>query len=314
MKPDGAITRENLKGTSMEPTYGGALSFMRRKYTKDLSRADVAVSAVPFDLGASHRSGARMGPRSIRENSTNLCWGIVDHWDMDPFEILSVIDYGDCEFDPWHPETICGSIEKHISDILGMGVYAITLGGDHYITYPILKAYSKYYSDLCLVHFDAHGDTAESDPDAIYHGSMFYHAAKQKLISPENSIQVGIRTHSDTNLGYKVLKARDVHIRPIAQTIEDIRDRVGDRPVYFSFDIDCLDPAYAPGTGTPEVGGLSTWQVQEIMRGLDEMNLVGGDLVEVAPLYDPTHITGLAAANIVQDMLCIFASRMAIEL
>ena len=309
IQADGAIARQDLYGTKMEPTYGGVLSFMRRKYTKDLDGVDVAVTSVPFDLGTSHRSGARMGPRTIRENSTNLCWGIVDHWGFDPFESLAVVDYGDCSFNPTFPNEVPKAIEEHTRTILDSDVYALTLGGDHFITYPILKAYAEKYQPLSLLHFDAHADTVETEPEAIYHGSMFYHAAKQKLVVSGQSVQIGIRTHADLDLGYNVIKSSTVHTQPLQDTINHIRDCLGNNPVYLSFDIDGLDPAYAPGTGTPEVGGLTTFQVQAIMCGLKGINLVGADLVEVAPIYDPTHITGHAAANIAQDMLCLFAAR-----
>lgn len=250
-----------------------------------------------------------MGPRTIRENSTNLCWGIVDHWGFDPFKSLAVVDYGDCSFNPTFPNEVPKAIEEHTRTILDNDVYALTLGGDHFITYPILKAYAEKYQPLSLLHFDAHADTVETEPEAIYHGSMFYHAAKQKLVVSGQSVQIGIRTHADLDLGYNVIKASTVHTQPLQDTINHIRDCLGNNPVYLSFDIDGLDPAYAPGTGTPEVGGLTTFQVQAIMCGLKGINLVGADLVEVAPIYDPTHITGHAAANIAQDMLCLFAAR-----
>jgi len=182
------------------------------------------------------------------------------------------------------------------------------LGGDHYISYPILKAYAKKYGKgLSLIHFDAHYDTWNEREGKIEHGTMFYHATKEGLIDPSKSVQVGIRSFIDDTLGFNVLDNHWVHQNGSDKVAAKIQEIVGDNLCYLTFDIDCLDPSYAPGTGTPVVGGLSTYQAQRILRGLEGINLIGMDQVEVAPAYDVGGITSLAGATLALDMLCLFA-------
>ncbi|NIB39939.1 agmatinase [Pseudomaricurvus alkylphenolicus] len=306
---DFAITREDLKGSDVEPTYAGVLSFMRRKYSRDLEGVDVAVTGVPFDLAVSNRSGARMGPRALRAASSNLAWGTVAHWGFDPFEELAVVDYGDCGFDSSCPSEVPEVIESHIANIIEQGPATLMLGGDHFVTYPALKAYAKKHGPISLIHFDAHYDTWNDSKGTIDHGTMFYHAAKQGIVDPSRSIQIGMRTAIDDTIGFKVLDAHWVHQNGVDAVVEAIRERVGDHPTYLTFDIDCLDPSFAPGTGTPVIGGLSSYQAQRILRGLEGINLVGMDQVEVAPAYDHAEMTALAGASLALDMLCLFARR-----
>ena len=305
---DSAFRRESLYGTIVEPTFAGATSFMRRKYSRDLNGVDVAVSGIPYDLATSNRSGARLGPRSIRATSSTLSWGMVMGWEFDPFDTLAVVDYGDCVFDSGRPEQVPEQIYQHACGILEKNTTMLTLGGDHFVTYPIVKAHAEKYGPISLIHFDAHSDTWEDEDGRIDHGTMFYHAAKQGLINPESSAQVGMRLFNPETHGYNVLNAQWVHENGLATTADAIRACVGENPCYLTFDIDCLDPCYAPGTGTPVVGGLSTHQALQIIRGLAGINLVGMDLVEVAPAYDVSEITALAGATIALDLLCLYSA------
>lgn len=309
-KTDLALTRESLYGTVSEPTYSGALSFMRRKYSRDLSSADVAVTGLPLDTATSNRPGARFGPRAIRAASTILAWERPYGMEFDPFDRLAVVDYGDCIFDHGKPDTIPGAIEAHVASILDADCAVLSLGGDHFVSYPVLKAHArKHGAPLSLLHFDAHTDTWADDHERLDHGTMFYQAAKRGIIDPATSVQVGIRTTNHDTLGFEVIDGPRVHAIGTAGVIEAVRQRIGDRPVYVTFDIDCLDPAFAPGTGTPVCGGLSTHQALTILRGLAGINIVGMDVVEVAPAYDSAEITAIAAAHIAMEMLYLYASR-----
>ncbi|WP_308418570.1 agmatinase [Chitinimonas arctica] len=307
---DGAIRREGLYGSSVENTYAGVLSFMRRKYTRELAGADVVISGVPLDLAVTFRSGARLGPAAIRAASVQLAELKPYPWGFDPFEDLAVIDYGDCWFDAHNPMTITPSIVEHARTILASGAKMLTLGGDHYITYPLLKAHAEKYGKLSLIHFDAHCDTwADDSPDSLNHGTMFYKAIKDGIIDPHTSVQIGIRTWNDDFMGMNILDAAWVHANGPQQTLERILQIVGQRPTYLTFDIDCLDPAFAPGTGTPVPAGLSSAQALHIIRGMGPANLVGMDVVEVSPAYDQSEITALAAAHIAADLLCVLRNQ-----
>ena len=306
---DQAVHREDLYGTRIEPTYSGVLSFMRRKYSRDLDGVDVAVTGIPLDTATTNRPGARFGPRAIRQASSHLSWARLDDWGFDAFDKLAVIDYGDCELDPGFPETIPTGIREHIAEIISADVGVLSLGGDHFITYPVLQAHAEKYGPLSLIHFDAHSDTWEDENGRVDHGTMFYHAAQEGVVNPARSIQVGLRTYNKDSLEFNQLKAPWVHEYGCDAVVDEIRRVVGGDPCYLTFDIDCLDPAYAPGTGTPVIGGLSTHQAQQVLRGLAGINLVGMDLVEVAPDYDVGEITSLAGASLALEMLYLYASR-----
>lgn len=306
---DQAVHRETLRGTRSEPTYSGALSFMRRKYARELAGVDLAVTGIPFDSATTNRPGARFGPRALRQASTQLSWAQLDHWGFDAFDKLAVIDYGDCEFDPGRPETIPQRIEEHARRIISQGAGLLALGGDHFITYPILKAHAEKHGPLSLIHFDAHSDTWEDEDGRVDHGTMFYHAAREGLIEAQRSVQVGLRTFNKDTWGFHQLKAPWVHERGAAAVSDKVRSIVGDHPCYLTFDIDCLDPACAPGTGTPVIGGLSSHQAQQALRGLAGVNLAGMDLVEVAPAYDVGEITSLAGASLALEMIYLYASK-----
>jgi agmatinase len=305
---DNAFTAKNLHGTvEGSPSYAGALSFMRRKYSRDLTGVDVAVTGIPLDLATTHRPGARLGPRAIRAATPGISWARPWPWDFDPFDRLAVVDYGDCEFDFGKPDSIVSFIEKHIDNILDAGAATLVLGGDHFVTYPVLKAYAARHGALSLIHFDAHSDTWSEKTRRLDHGTMFYHAVKEGMVDDRSSVQIGLRTTNDEPLEFNIVDARWVHGQGVLATAERVREIVGDNKVYLTFDIDCLDPAFAPGTGTPVCGGLSTYQALEILRGLAGINLVGMDVVEVAPAYDVGEVTALAAATLASEMLCLFA-------
>lgn len=310
---DFAIAGEATKGIRPEPTYSGVVSFLRRRYTKDLSGVDVAVCGFPLDVATSNRPGARFGPRAVRAASSSNSWGRPYGCAFDPLDRLSVIDFGDCFWDYGRPADIASIIEAQAVHILNSGAALLALGGDHFISYPLLKAYSKIHGALSLIHFDAHSDTW---PDAdghgrLDHGTMFYHAAREGLIDPARSVQIGLRTHSDDLMGFNVLDADWVHENGPAAAAEAIRRVIGGNKAYLTFDIDCLDPSYAPGTGTPVPGGLTSAQAISILKGLRGIRFVGMDLVEVAPAYDVSDVTALTAAHLAYEWLALFASAKA---
>ncbi|WP_435102715.1 agmatinase [Arhodomonas sp. AD133] len=305
---DQAFRKASLYGRAADMTYGGALSYLRRKYTRDLTGVDVAVTGIPFDNATSNRPGARFGPRAVREASTQLAELPAFPWGFDPFRYLAVSDYGDCFLDFGHPETVVEAVQDHAAGILAGGASMLTFGGDHFVTYPLLRAHVDVHGPLSLIHFDAHPDTWPDEPGRLDHGSMFTRAVKEGLVDPERSVQIGIRTHSQPR-GFTVLDAPWVHANGPQAVIETIADVVGDHKAYLTFDIDCLDPAYAPGTGTPVAGGLTSAQALAILRGLGDRNLVGMDVVEVAPAYDHAEITAIAAATLGHDYLCLLADR-----
>lgn len=311
-KSDLAFTRDSDRGTVIEPSFGGATSFMRRRYTRDLAGIDVAVVGIPYDLATTNRSGARLGPRAIRNISSNLSWEMaVNGWGFDVFERISVVDYGDFGFDPGLPAEVPSVLEAQARDVLATDTAILALGGDHFVSYPLLKACAARHGPLSLIHFDAHSDTWEDEAGRIDHGTMFWHAARDGTVDPSRSIQLGMRTHNPDSHGYHVYDADWVHDHSAAEAAARIRETVGDNPCYLTFDIDCLDPSFAPGTGTPVVGGLSTLQALRILRGLGGINIVGMDLVEVAPAYDVSEVTALAGATLALNMLCIYANRPA---
>lgn len=311
IRGDGAIRRESPYGSSRENTYAGVVSFMRRLYTKDLRGVDLAVTGVPLDIATTNRPGARLGPRAIRAASSQLGVLLPYPWGVNPFDDYAVIDYGDCWLDVHNPSTIKEAIVAHALTILDSGARMLTLGGDHYISYPLLIAHAeKFGRPLSLIHFDAHCDTWPDDqPGSLNHGSMFYKAVKEGLIDPQHSVQIGVRTWNDDFMGVHVLDAPWVHENGVRATIAKIIEIVGARPAYFTFDVDSLDPAFAPGTGTPVPGGLSTAQALSIIRGLTSIDMVGADVVEVAPAYDHADISALAAAHVASDLVCLFRSR-----
>lgn len=285
-------------------TWAGQLSFARLPATRHLDGVDIAIVGIPYDNAVTNRPGARFGPRAVREQSTlsaEFPEGLWP-WDHNVFDRHRVIDYFDIGYRPGVPGEMLTNVVDHVGRIIDAGASVLALGGDHFVAYPVLQATAARHGTLSLIHFDAHSDTWDAG-DELNHGTMFLAAARDGLIDPATSVQTGMRTPNVTH-GFEVIGADVLLDRPIAETVARIRDVVGDRPAYLSFDIDFLDPAYAPGTGTPVVGGPTTWQARQLLRGLAGMNIVGADLVEVAPAYDAIgQITALAGATIAHDEL-----------
>ena len=304
---DLAFMREGRRGLAFENAFSGATSFLRRTYSKDVVGADLVVTGVPFDQAVTHRPGARFGPRAIREASCLQPYDPPYGWDgFDPLSEFVIVDYGDMPFDYANVAAVPALVQGHIAGIIGQGPGTVTLGGDHFITLPILRAYAEKFGPLAVVQFDAHSDLwADDDMDRIDHGTFMYKAVKAGLVDVERSIQVGIRTECDDYLGMPYIDARACHEKGSAWVVEQIKARVGDAPTYVTFDIDALDPAFAPGTGTPVWGGLATWQAAAILRDLAGINMVGGDIVEVSPPYDTTGATAIAGAHVAMELCCL---------
>ena len=267
------------------------------------SDADVVITGVPFDMATSGRAGTRFGPNAIRQISTQLAWEHCRYpWKFNVLDKLNVVDCGDLVYSFGDNQDMVNKLIAHADKLLASGKKMLTFGGDHFITLPLLRAHAKKYGKLSLIHFDAHADTYSNGSD-FDHGTMFYHAPNEDLIDVKKSVQVGIRTEFDEKDGFLVLDgaaANDMSVEDISLAIHE---RVGGNKCYISFDIDCLDPAYAPGTGTPVVGGMTTDKIMKILRALKDLDIVGMDIVEVSPAYDHGDITSLAAASIALEML-----------
>lgn len=306
---DLAFTRSERSGLAFENAFGGATSFLRRRYTKDLAGVMLAVTGVPFDQAVTNRPGTRFGPRAIREASALQPFDPPYGWDFDPLSDCDIVDYGDLAFDYADVPAFPSALEAHIAGILAAGAGTLTLGGDHFITLPILRAMAAKFGPLSLVQFDAHTDTWPDDStDRIDHATMVYKAVKEGLIVPERSVQIGIRTSVPDRMGIHVIDAPAVHDMGPAAVAARVRGIVGDHQTYLSFDIDGLDPAFAPGTGTPVWGGLSSAQAAAILRGLAGIRLVGGDVVEVSPPYDVGDCTAIAGAHAAMEILCLYCA------
>jgi agmatinase len=306
---DSAVFGTDIHGGSHEPVYSGVLSFMRRRLTRNLDGVDVAIWGIPFDAAVSNRPGARFGPQGVRRASAIMEGDPQYPFHADPFENLAVIDYGDCALDfGMHGQTP-GRIMAQAKPILDAGVTLLSIGGDHYVTWPLLKAHAEKYGPLALVQFDAHQDTWYDAEERIDHGSFVARAVRAGVVRPERSIQIGIRTHAPDTCGLDIVYGDDVARLGVEGVLARICDRVGDAKTYVSFDIDCLDPAYAPGTGTPVAGGLSSREGLMILGSLGFLDIVGGDVVEVAPAYDHADITSIAGAAVIQRLLGILAAK-----
>jgi agmatinase len=305
-----ALVWEDLKGHPWAPTFAGIPSFLKLPVSHDFAGVDVVVSGVPFDNATTDRPGCRFGPRGIRAASGGLSELKAFPFGFELSEHLRVVDFGDCVVNHHLPDTIVPSIEAHAARILAAGPSMLTFGGDHFITYPLLKAHVAKHGPVALLQFDSHCDTWTdwtSETDSLNHGSMFLRAAKEGLIDLEHSVQVGLRTYNDSDHGFEILTSPWMLREGVDATIAAIKKRVGKAKVYLSYDIDFLDPAYAPGTGTPVAGGPATWQALAILRGLASLDIVGMDIVEVSPAYDHAEITSIAAATLAHDYLCLLA-------
>jgi agmatinase len=306
---DGAFRASGFREARPEMTYGGALSFLRRVYTRELAGVDVAVMGFPYDGAVTYRSGCRLGPRAIRAASVQLAELKAFPFGFSLLEELAIVDRGDAMLDPHHPETVAPAIEAAAAEVIAAGAKLLALGGDHFIAWPLLRAHAAAYGPLALVQVDAHGDLWPDDPGRMDHGTMIGRAIREGLIDPSRSTQVGVRTFHHSTEGLEVLTAPWIHRNGIEAAIAVTCERAGGAPVYLSFDIDALDPAFAPGTGTPVPGGLASWQALELVRGLGGLRLVGMDLVEVSQPFDHAEITALAAAHIAHDWLCLLAAK-----
>jgi agmatinase len=284
--------------------------FLERPLCRELSDCDVVVLGVPFDLATTGRAGARMGPQGIRQASWQMSWEKRRWpWRFALADRLRVIDSGDVSFDAGDSAQLVELLQARAREVLAADKTLLSLGGDHFISLPLLREHAAKHGPISLIHFDAHADT-EPVQGAVHHGSMFRTALDEGLIDPSHSVQVGIRTEYEWEGDYpfRVLDAVWVGSRPARETAEEIERIVGSTSAYLTFDIDCLDPAFAPGTGTPVPGGLDTGTALEILRGLVGCNLVGMDVVEVAPAYDHAEITALAGATIATELLHVVAA------
>ncbi|WP_028219657.1 agmatinase [Paraburkholderia oxyphila] len=301
-----------LGGNDM-PRFGGIATMMRLPHAATTEGLDACFVGVPLDIGTSNRSGARFGPRQIRSESV-----LLRPYNMAtraaPFDSLQVADIGDVATNPYNLKDSIRLIEEAYDEIVANGCRPITLGGDHTIAWPILRALHKKYGKVAVVHVDAHADVNDTMfGEKIAHGTPFRRAVEDGLLQCDKVTQIGLRGtgyHAEDfdwcrKQGFTVVQAEACWNKSLAPLMEEVRARVGDTPVYLSFDIDGLDPAFAPGTGTPEVGGLTVQQGLEIIRGMKGLNLVGADLVEVAPPYDQAGTTALVGANLAYEMLCV---------
>jgi agmatinase len=307
---DHAFTAQSLTSAASDPTFAGALSFMRRRFSKDLTGVDTVVWGIPFDAATSNRPGARFGPQAIRRASAIFDNDPQYPFGRDLFAEMAVIDYGDCLLDYGNHQETPGAIEAQARTILDAGAFLLTLGGDHFITWPLLKAPAALHGPLALVQFDAHQDTWFDDNRRIDHGSFVARAVRDGIIDPARSIQVGIRTHAPDDFGIRLVHGYELEEMTAADVSGLILDHVGEHPAYLTFDIDCLDPAFAPGTGTPVAGGPSSAKILSVLRRLGGLDIRGADVVEVAPAYDHADVTAIAAATVAMYMLGLRAERL----
>jgi len=299
------------------PRYGGEATFARLPRLQDVEQADVAVLGIPFDSGVSYRPGARFGPNHIRESS-RLLRPYNPALQVPVFARQQVADAGDLTVNPFSIDEAISAIERGARALAERARAVLTLGGDHTVALPMLRAVAARNGPVAVVHFDAHLDTWDTYFGAAYtHGTPFRRASEEGLLDRSGCLHVGIRgplysdadLTEDSELGFRVVAAPEVEDLGVAGLVERIADRVGDRPVYVSVDIDVLDPAHAPGTGTPEAGGLTSRELLATLRSFATLNLVGADIVEVAPAYDHAQITGIAAAHVGYELLSAFAAR-----
>ena len=299
------------------PRFAGPETFARLPTLDSVGRAAVAVVGIPFDAGVSYRSGARFGPSAVRAGS-KLLRPYHPFLDIEPWAVHQVADAGDIAANPFDIKEAVDQVQAATRDLLERADHVIAIGGDHTLSLPLLRATAARHGPVSLVHFDAHLDTWDTYFGAPYtHGTPFRRAVEEGLLELGTSAHVGTRgplystgdMEQDRELGFATVTTMDVARSGVDAALDRVLDRVGDRPLYVSVDIDVLDPAHAPGTGTPEPGGLTTRELQMMLRGLRSANLVGGDVVEVAPAYDHAELTTIAAANVAYELLSLFAAR-----
>ncbi len=307
-----------VSGTKV-PRYAGASSFARVPEIHAVADYDIAILGVPFDGGTSFRPGARFGPMEVRKSSRHLRPAFHVELDVAPFERVQVVDAGDVACTPFSISEAVEQIEAHAHEVQGGSGdrRVIAIGGDHTIVLPMLRSVVAQHGPVAMVHFDAHLDTWDTYFNApLTHGTVLRRAFEEDLLAEEHSIHLGIRgpiydridLKEDADFGFKAIRSSDLDRIGIEAAVAQVKERVGDTPVYISVDIDVLDPAFAPGTGTPEAGGLQSRELLALLRNLNGLNLVGADVVEVAPAYDHAEITTVAAATVIYDLVSLMAN------
>lgn len=301
--------------SSKIPRYSGAATFARLPRIDEVSTADLLILGIPFDTGVSFRPGARFGPNHVRDSS-RLLRPYNPALDVAPFNLIQVADAGDLVVNPFNIDEAIASIEQQALELTAKNTRLVTIGGDHTIALPLLRAAAKKHGPIALLHFDAHLDTWDTYFGAEYtHGTPFRRAVEEGILDTEAISHVGTRgplygkkdLEDDKRFGFGIVTSADVFYQGVKETVAKLRGRIGDRPLYISVDIDVLDPAHAPGTGTPEAGGITSREILEMLRGLDGLNIIGGDVVEVAPAYDHASITGIAASHIAYEIVSLLA-------
>ena len=317
-QPVPRINSGNVVGqvdATVVPRFAGAPTFARLPRIDEVDQADIAVVGVPFDAGTSYRPGARFGPAHIRESS-RLLRPYNPAQDAAPFALAQVVDAGDIAVNPFNIDEAILQIQDGIGSLISSGLKLLTLGGDHTIALPILRALHKIHGKISVIHFDAHLDTWDTYFGANYtHGTPFRRASEEGILDRDGCLHIGIRgplyaasdLSEDKDLGFKIVHATELDEIGVDGVIKAMLNRVAGRTVYVSIDIDVLDPAFAPGTGTPESGGFTSRELLRIIRALDQVNLIGADIVEVAPAYDHAQITGIAAAHVAYELITIMA-------
>jgi len=300
---------------SKTPRYAGLSTFARLPRLEDVPAADIAVVGIPFDTGVSFRPGARFGPEHVRASS-RLLRPYNPAQDFSGWEAVQVADAGDIAVNPFHIDEAVRQIADAAAELGERARRILTIGGDHTIAYPLLKALSAKHGPVAVLHFDAHLDTWDTYFDEpVTHGTPFRRASEEGLLDRTASVHVGTRgplyskqdLEDDERLGFSIVSSEYIEENGIPSALERIRGRVGDKPLYISIDIDVLDPAHAPGTGTPEAGGLTSRELLRLLRGLTDLNIVGADVVEVAPAYDHAQVTGIAAAHVAYELMTAMA-------
>ncbi|WP_275558683.1 agmatinase [Streptomyces sp. 5-6(2022)] len=301
--------------SSRVPRFAGPATFARLPRLDEVAGADVAVVGVPFDGGVSYRPGARFGPAAVREAS-RLLRPYHPGLDVSPFATQQVADAGDIAVNPFDIGEAIETVQDAAGSLQAEGTRLVTIGGDHTIALPLLRAAARRHGPVAVLHFDAHLDTWDTYFGAEHtHGTPFRRAVEEGIVDTSALSHVGTRgplygkqdLTEDEKLGFGIVTSADVYRRGADEVADQLRQRIGDRPLYISIDIDCLDPAHAPGTGTPEAGGLTSRELLEILRGLAGCRLIGADVVEVAPAYDHAEITSVAASHVAYDLISLLA-------
>ncbi|WP_261841491.1 agmatinase [Aliamphritea ceti] len=304
------------------PRYAGLATFMRLPHynIEDSEGTEIGLFGIPWDGGTTNRAGARHGPRQIRDSSS-MMRKVHPALKIDPYALANCADLGDAPVNPLQIEETLDMIQEFTADLVNRNIIPLAAGGDHLASLPVLRALAAKHGPLGMVHFDAHTDTWDRyfGGCKYTHGTPFRRAIEEGILDPKRVIQIGIRggLYSDTDddwgleQGIRVMRIEEFNALSLESVIEEARRVVGDQATYISFDVDCLDPVFAPGTGTPEIGGLTTIEAQQIVRGLRGLNLIGADLVEVSPPFDPSGATALVGATLMWEMLCLLSEKVA---